>query len=228
MRYEVKLLGEAFLHSELRSILRRHATGLRTAFPSRTVSSLYLDTAEGRAVEENLAGISHREKIRFRWYGTDVRGVHGQLERKVRHNLLGWKDHATIDAALDVEGARRRDFLNALRSGVSAEWREDLAPLEVVQWIAYEREYLATRDGRLRVTLDRDLRAFDQRDRIRLSSRWPTPTPEVVVIELKAKLADARLVEDLLQSVPVVVDKCSKFVLASAPEDGPLRAVAPL
>lgn len=226
LRYEFKLIGEGFLLPELRARLRLHPLGLRPLHHPRRVNSLYLDTHDGRALEENLAGLSHREKVRFRWYGDAARGVRGVLEKKVRHNLLGWKKRTPVEREIDVEGARRRSFVRRLADHVPPAWQAALAAgLEPAQWIRYEREYLATPDGRLRVTLDRDLRASDQRHLVRLSSRWSTPIPDFTVVECKAGPEDQELVQRLVNDFPLLVDKCSKFVIASSPGEGPLRSV---
>ena len=228
LRYEFKLIGEGFLLPELRTRLVLNPIGLRPIHHPRRINSLYLDTHDGRALEENLAGLSHREKIRLRWYGEAARGVSGVLEKKVRHNLLGWKERAPVEGAIDIEDARRCSFVRALADRVPPSWRGVLmAGLDPVQWITYEREYLATSDGRLRVTLDGGLRACDQRHRARLSSRWSTPIPDYTVVECKAAPVDYELVQGLVNDFPLLVDKCSKFVMASSPGEGPLRSVLP-
>lgn len=227
LRYEIKLVGEAWLRAELASRLFQHPVGLRRAYPARRVNSLYLDTHGGRALEENLDGLSHREKLRLRWYGAEAGPLRVQLERKVRENQLGWKDRFVFPEPVRIDGERRAALMTSISGSVPPPWREAVAGLEPVQWIWYRREYLATRDGRLRVTLDTSLRAADQRDRVRVSQAWPTPVADVVIVELKAAPGDENLVAEVVANLPPPVDKCSKFVLASAPEEGPLRAVAP-
>ena len=64
--------------------LNLHPFGFRPLYPSRVVQSVYFDTHGGRAVAENIAGISDRHKLRFRWYGPDAKVVRGRLERKIR------------------------------------------------------------------------------------------------------------------------------------------------
>jgi len=226
IRYEFKMASEVHLYEEVRSLLLLHTVGLAPIHHPRRVQSLYFDTPFDDALGDNLAGISHREKVRFRWYGEEASGVHGRLEKKVRENLQGWKEFGEVEGVFDIDGVRRAELQAALAAATSPAWRELLSSnLEIVQWITYQREYLATSDGRVRVTLDRDLATWDQRFSSRLSSKWRTPTPDLMILECKVAPEDLPRVEGLLSSLPVMVDKCSKFVIASSPGDAPLRSV---
>ena len=226
LRYELKLAGEVHLYEEVRALLRLHSGGLSPIYHPRRVQSLYFDTSSDEALGDNLAGISHREKVRLRWYGDGVVSVSGRLEKKVRENMQGWKELGEVEGVFSIEGARRAELKAAIAAATSPEWRELLSrDLEIVQWITYEREYFATADARVRVTMDRDLRTWDQRFSPRVSQKWKTPTPDLMIIECKVAPEDLNRVEGLLESLPVSVDKCSKFVIASSPGDAPLRSV---
>ena len=226
IRYELKLASEVHLYEEVRSLLLLHSVGMAPIHHPRRVQSLYFDTPFDDALEDNLAGISHREKVRFRWYGEEARGVRGRLEKKVRENLQGWKEFGEVEGAFDMEAARRTELQAAFAGATSPTWRELLScNLEIVQWISYQREYLATSDRRVRVTLDRDLTTWDQRFSAHLSSKWKTPTPDLMILECKVAPEDLPRLEGLLSSLPLMVDKCSKFVIASSPGHAPLRSV---
>ncbi|MHC4942726.1 MAG: VTC domain-containing protein [Planctomycetota bacterium] len=228
-RYELKMVCQALAYHEFRTALLIDPAGFRALFPMRLVQSVYLDTPEGDALEENLAGISHREKLRFRWYGPDAHQVSGTLECKIRENMLGWKRLLEIKKPLDVEGAKRHEFVRALWEEATPVWRARLAPaIEPVQWIAYEREYFGSADGKLRVTVDRELRTYDQRGRLVLSRAFESPPPNIVVMEIKCATAHYDEARRLINRLPFFVDKCSKFVTASMPEAGPMISIYPL
>lgn len=214
-RYEVKTVCERLGLDQVLAELRLRGLSFRPLHPRRTVQSIYLDTPSGRAMEENLAGVSRREKIRFRWYGGDAREVSGSLERKIRDNRLGWKQTFSVPGRVRVEGSSRSGLLRALAAAATPAWRERLGGLEPAQWIVYEREYLATLDGAVRLTIDRDLRFFDQRRAAVLSRGCPHPVPQMIVIECKAPASREAELHDLLGGFPLVVDKCSKFIMAS-------------
>jgi hypothetical protein len=221
IRYEVKMVAQAAAYDRVRMFMRADRSGLRVLYPPRIVQSVYFDTWRDRALEENLSGVSHREKIRFRWYGdakTDVKGV---LERKVRENMLGWKDFLPIDEVMQVEGASRTEFARRIFAHLTPSWHDVRAmALQPVQWIRYEREYFSS--GRIRVTVDRKLRTWDQRYRRTITSAFRTPTPNVVIVEAKCAQEDYDELQAMLVRFPLFVDKCSKFVFASDPGEGAL------
>jgi hypothetical protein len=222
LRHELKFVCADEAYPRLCMALRLERAGLRTLFPPRVVQSLYLDTLHGRALAENLAGLSRREKIRLRWYGEGSASVRGTLERKVRENSLGWKESATLREPLDVLGAERRALVRALARQADPAWGERLATLEPAQWVRYRREYLTSADGRVRVTIDRALFFADQRLLARLSDARPTPAPRYLVLELKCAPAHLGEAQAIAARLPLPLGRSSKFVLASDPSGGPL------
>jgi hypothetical protein len=202
-----------------------HEACVSELYPSRRVQSIYLDTHEGRALADNLAGVSAREKIRFRWYGDATDRARGALERKVRRAGVGWKELVPIDEELELEGAPRARFVERLAAHAPPAW--DLSPVVLgpAQWIAYTREYYRTADRSVRITLDRDLAAFDQRYAPELQARFRTPLPRLLVVELKAEGKHEAALRAFASTFPLVYDKSSKFVLASSPKDAPIVSV---
>jgi len=230
LRYELKVAGQEASYHRLRMALELQPEAIRTLYPPRQVQSIYLDSHFGCALEENLAGISHREKLRLRWYGAETRGVVGKLELKVRENMLGWKRTTQVDRRLDVQGALRSEFARELQASFPDAWRIRMAGLEPAQWISYEREYFITADHKVRLTIDRNVRTWDQRWRGRLSARALDETPKgrIFVLELKCSPEAIEVAEALVQRLPWPVGRCSKFVLASDPTHGPTPSLEPI
>jgi len=221
-RYEIKMAAQSLLYHDVLAALRVDPEGIRTLFPARTVQSLYLDTPDNRALEDNLAGISRREKLRLRWYGPEARGVAGRLENKIRNDSLGWKEVFPI-SELDIEGTDRHGFMRDLRRALPAESQHLLlGAVAPVQWISYQRDYLATHDQAIRITLDRKLRAWDQRCRFRLTKRFGTRLPRVLIVEVKCARDHFPRAQALVGRMPMMVGRCSKFVMASSPGEGPM------
>lgn len=222
-RYEVKVICEENDYTAVTTCLKMCRTPIRPLYAKRCVQSVYFDTYEGRAVSENLAGLSQRAKLRFRWYGTDARGVRGRLERKMRDNSLARKQHVEINHSVDVEDAGRQAFMQCLKRHIPPEWRYYLeAGLEPVQWIRYEREYFSAFGGAVRLTVDRHMHAFDQRLRPALSCHYPTAMPRVTILECKAHQMHYTHAREIMNQLPVMADKCSKFIIASRPELAPV------
>jgi hypothetical protein len=87
--------------------------------------------------------------------------------------------------------------------------------------VRYRREYLTSVERRVRLTLDSGLVFFDQRARLRLADEAPTPTPHVLVLELKCAPEHLDAARAILARLPIPPARCSKFVLASEPASGP-------
>lgn len=226
LRYEIKMICYESGWDSLWSSLVLSRSCLLQMFPPRRVQSIYLDTYSDKALYDNLDGISYREKVRLRWYGLAFDSVDGTLECKVRENVLGWKHTVSLAEPVRIEGINRCDFINDLLRQVPPAWAEKISRgLEPVQWISYLREYYMTVNGKLRITIDRDLKAFNQRHRFVLSCRYPSPMPEVIIVEAKCSPEDHGEVRAFLESFPLFVDKCSKFVMASDPQEGPSISV---
>lgn len=221
LRYELKLAADEAIHHRLLMAMRLDRVGLRDLHPPRVVQSLYLDTPFQRALAENLAGLSAREKIRLRWYGTSARGVRATLERKCRENSLGWKETLPLEGVVDVAGEERRRVMAELVRRADPLWRARLAGLEPAQWVRYRRAYYSSADRRLRLTLDRELVFSDQRRLGRLADDECTPTPRILVLEVKCAPADLDAARELVGRLPLPLGRCSKFVLAAEPASGP-------
>ncbi len=228
LRYEVKAACRSLDLPRVRTELQLMSCGLRPLHATRTVQSLYFDTDAGRAVGENLAGISDRRKVRLRFYGEDTDVVQAQLEVKERRAGLGSKRVAKLPPGLRVQGAETSRFPASVLAhfdGTAEEcawWADQLRAHRTAQWIRYRREYWETAAGNVRVTLDSKLEAFDLRYAARINDRAPSPLPAVAVIECKAAASARAAVEALVHALPLSVGRCSKFMLASVPGEGPL------
>lgn len=224
MRYEVKLVGAGSDLQRLKAELRLLPSLLRPLHPTRVVQSIYLDTDDGLAMRDNLSGTSSRQKLRYRWYGSGFDSVEGQLEWKCRENSLGSKD-VLRRVPITLTSATRRSFWKALHESVPALWQRRLRGREPAQWVRYRRDYFGSADGDLRVTVDRELSAFDQRYEYALSCKHPTPLPSLLIVEIKASADHREAIESWLQGVGLRPSKCSKFVLATQPGEGPMASV---
>ena len=224
LRHELKLVSDEEAYPEVRMALRLDRAGIRPLHPPRLVQSVYLDTCAARALEDNLAGLSVRDKLRVRWYGEEQERVEAVLERKCRENSLGWKENLRLGALAEA-GQERRAFVRALARAADPRWRALLAPLEPAQWVRYRREYYTSADLRVRLTLDRELFFSDQRRLARLSDAERSPSPRVLVLELKCAPGDLARAQEILARLPIPLGRCSKFVLAAVPSSGPIPSL---
>jgi hypothetical protein len=211
LRYELKLACDPHWLAQARSWIRLHPAGFVVAYPPRRVNSLYLDTPHLSSFDENLAGVSERQKLRLRWYGEDVWGIEPVLELKQKRDLLGIKKQVRLSCKLDLTSSWR-EILGAIRTCVEPEWRVLLQAAEQpTLFNHYQREYYATPDGALRATLDYACTAYDQRLSLRPNLCIPLPIADRVVIELKAAPEHADRLQEAVAQFPVLRTRNSKY-----------------
>ena len=162
LRFEMKFVAGIDHWDQIIAMLRLHPSGLSQLHPPRLINNLYFDSHDLRTFNDNAAGISQREKVRYRWYGDSRLPIRGTLEAKRRRGTLSWKESFPVDPP----PARFSDTLDSLRSTL----REYVAPAgqfwldshpQAVLLNRYRREYFRSLDSKVRVTLDRDRSALD-------------------------------------------------------------------
>lgn len=212
LRYELKLVCDPHRLAQARSWIVLHPAGFIVAYPPRRVNSLYLDTPHLTSFGENLAGVSERQKLRLRWYGESVREIEPVLELKQKRDLLGRKKQVRLPCKLDLT-LSWREILGEARACTEPEWRVLLQAVNQPTLLNhYQREYYATSDGALRVTLDYACAAYDQRLSLRPNLRIPLPVADRVVIEVKAAPEHAERLQEAVAQFPALRTRNSKYV----------------
>ena len=207
-RYERKFRVEPHEASlaEVRAALSAQPALFRPAYPDRLVHSLYLDTPDLQAFHANAAGLAERTKPRLRWYGPLDAPGGGRLEIKRRHGLVGTKELLALPTGLPPGLPGRGLSLGAWCRWASAHpWLRQFPELVPTVLVQYRRSYFTSADGRLRLTLDRDLRYA------------PAEAPRAgvldaaTIIELKYPVT---LAAGKLPALPFRLTRNSKYVIA--------------
>lgn len=92
-RYELKYVIDPRHAYELESVLYNHPMCFSKVYASRYINNIYFDDPYYTSCQDNLAGISNRTKIRYRWYGEDLYSDKGLVEFKIKRNELGGKKY---------------------------------------------------------------------------------------------------------------------------------------
>jgi len=212
LRYELKLVCAPRLLPQARSWIRLHPAGFGVAYPPRRVNSLYLDTPHLSSLNDNLEGVSDRQKLRVRWYGDQATDVQPYLELKQKSNLVGRKKRFLLPRRLDLT-LPWTEILDAIRTNAGPDWRALLQTVNQPALITcYQREYYVSHDGAVRVTLDFDQVAYDQRLSPRLNLRARLPIADAVVIEIKTAIEHAERLPEVAARFPVLRNRHSKYV----------------
>lgn len=213
VRQELKFVLPAHAAASFAVWLRTSPLGWRATHAERQVNNLYFDSFDADCLAEKLAGISARTKVRLRWYGEGDAPQAPTLEVKCRRNGLGWKQvHQLATVPPPAPWARWLRALRAALAPAGRAWLDEHPQPMVVN--RYRRTYFSSCDGRIRATIDRDLRAFDQRTYAALQLGRGAPQPDVVVLELKFVPEDRARVTEASVHLPAVVSAFSKYELA--------------
>lgn len=213
VRHEVKFVAVASRLRDLEHWVKVHPMGFVTAYPPRLVNNVYFDNHTLFAYRENLVGASSRSKLRLRWYGDTFAPDRGTLEVKRRRNMVGWKlSRATggFDLARDDWRTLRRSLAGQLDPEIRL-WL-DASPLPVIL-NRYQRRYLVSRDGKVRVTLDDRQVVYDQRLGPRPNLRRRANLPDTLVVEFKFAPRDRPEGSRAIQGIPIRMSRNSKYVI---------------
>ena len=155
-RYEIKfILDNAHLSRIYQWIKER--TFVKKTYPNRQVNSLYFDDINYTSVQDNLAGISDRQKMRLRWYGKEEDTNSPSFEFKLREGRLNWKECFPVERL-------EKNLLKFDLKDILFECKNELFNQRVIldEYIlptlqtGYEREYYADAEG-IRLTIDHNI-----------------------------------------------------------------------
>lgn len=213
-RYEIKFAVDKRDYQKAKHAILRHPLGFRVHHPDRWVNNVYFDTHNLQCFKENLAGISCRNKLRFRWYGNTIFPQVGNLELKVRRNQYGWKHTFKCHNANFPDDFAWSGFVDLLVGGMDeAAWLLlKQYPNPVIQ-NQYEREYFISMDGDIRATIDRHQKARPLLGRHHaLVGNDEFRDIEMVIIEFKTSRLNYSNLSFALNHFPCRVSKNSKYV----------------
>ncbi len=194
--------------------LRLHPAGFSSSYPPRRVNNIYFDTPDLANVEDNLAGVSERRKIRLRWYGQTNEIVRGVWELKRKKAGLGWKETQKLGCSIALDRpATWMQIVPRLRGTASAAMAAHLDSRFVPTLINhYERRYYESWNGTVRATVDYDQAFFDQRFSAMPNLNRRKPSADDLVLELKAAPEHYDRLVGVVQSFPMRLARNSKYV----------------
>jgi SPX domain protein involved in polyphosphate accumulation len=191
--------------------IKMNPYGFMKVYPARYVNSLYLDSVDLQMYRAHVAGHPYRKKFRIRWYG-DLRAESLKLifECKMKGGYTVRKMSCPLpDAAfssLDSEGVASLTE----RSTLSPQVRHEMAWLRPVVVTRYKREYYASRNNRVRMTIDSDLHFYSLGSYGVLNERR---VPEnKVILELKYPTDFDDPIDVITRRIPYRMTRFSKYV----------------
>lgn len=212
-RYERKFVFSRPGPIEAVRFLRLHPAAFRETYPPRRVNNLYLDNPTLDLYSDSVDGAASRVKVRIRWYGDPWGEIPAPvLEFKEKRGEVGAKIGFRLPPLTLRDGMPPRPVCDRLRE---LDLPSGLATLVSTMTVSlmngYHRRYLASREGRYRITIDKDMWCRPVRTRI-APLRTFDMDKRRFILELKYGLEDDDEVRDLTQSLPFRLDKSSKYV----------------
>jgi hypothetical protein len=212
-RYERKFRVEDLDDAQVRMLVKRHPSIFYSPFPPRYINNLYLDTPDMDNYHANVSGVDERQKARIRWYG----GLHGEigkpvLEFKVKDSLVGAKysypfPAFSFDRTFTQKGFQKLIANAALPDAVR--WR--LRGMSVVLCNRYYRWYYLTKDGKYRLTVDKEMRYFHIKQAGN-HFRHQFLDPKAIVVELKYDPVLDPYADKISGFFPFIITRNSKYI----------------
>lgn len=214
-RHEIKFAAYAMEYARVRHWLLLHPAGFYSPYPDRQVNNVYFDTWDYRAFAENLAGVSERSKLRYRWYGDSAGPAAGSLEVKQKRNHFGWKQRFPVAEAPWRPDLSWNEVRAALREQLAANGRLwlDQNPLPIML-NRYERQYFVSADSLVRATIDVNQRVYDQRYGALPNFSRQAVMQDTLVVEFKFSREHRQQVVEMLRGFPLRIGRHSKFMNA--------------
>jgi len=212
-RYELKQVYSELHLPELHSWIQMHPAGFCIAYPPRFVNSIYFDTQRLDSFNDHISGVPVRRKLRYRWYGENLRiARNGQVEVKNKSELAGWKLVEKLHPDFLLEDNNWAYLMDEMRAASSGVIKELLSVSRPVLLTVYYREYYVSADQQVRLTIDSNLKGFDQFLYSRPNLMFCNPGNEQVILELKSKVSQVAELASVLSHFPVRAGRYSKYV----------------
>ena len=212
-RRETKFVFEDTDVKTIRSLLQGSSKRLVHNRPVSIVRSIYFDDASLSACHANLDGLGLRRKLRLRWYDQMKPGTNCYLEIKWRDNRVTGKHRMRVSGATPIGEWTYRRLYEELYSIVPERLLADVVQYnEPVVIVEYKREHFASIDGRLRSTIDYDLKYYDQTGKRAISLSFPQCKPDFVVLEGKTPVGSENELKEMFYPLQLRAQRCSKYV----------------
>jgi SPX domain protein involved in polyphosphate accumulation len=180
----------------------------RTQYPLRKVNSIYFDTHDYVSIRENLDGVSNKKKIRLRWYGKLNIINNPSIEIKSKKGFETKKESISIKELNNISFPTLENLKNITdKINIILKTKKPIYPILTTH---YEREYLISLNGKIRATVDFNLKSiflnnFSQIDIIKNFKN-------ICILELKYPTSSDMYVREKLKDITLRLSKNSKFV----------------
>lgn len=212
-RYEKKFITESSDEFRILSLIRTHQLCFKKEYDDRLVNNIYFDSSDLQCFQENLAGISNRQKYRLRWYGDASNVKQAAFEIKTKKNELGWKEVFDITFENPLSEIPLQQLSKIVFKQLPEKQAQNfLTASTPILYNSYKRSYFTSHDRKIRLTLDKSLKIYNQKNQQMLNNKHLENTPDILIMECKFDKEDADYAQKHLKKFPVRISKSSKYV----------------
>jgi len=216
LRFERKFVYEqAQLEDLIYGTVLSNSFGFNEIYHRRMVNNIYYDDQAMSFYTQNVAGDSHREKYRLRWYGDDFETIKNPtLEVKKKYGDVGDKFSFKMKGfelsllKMTSQEAYQRT-LDQLKKDADATVYSTMQRLQPTLYNAYERRYFLSNCGRFRITLDYNMHFYNPNITTFMDSKRSL---DDIVLELKYEREHDYDARQLAQEIDARLSKNSKYV----------------
>ena len=207
-RFERKWLFRSNNYLALINSLIRSKLFFRTQYPLRKVNSIYFDTYDYNSIRENLDGVSNKKKIRIRWYGDKNTTKNPIIETKSKKGFETKKESMPIRELHDLKVFNLKN-LKILKETINSKLKQKKIIYPVLT-THYQREYFISLNGKIRATIDYDLKSvfLNNLSQIDIIKNFKN----ICILEFKYSTSLDKYVRKNLKDISLRLSKNSKFV----------------
>ena len=203
-RYERKFIINNMTIPELENLLRNSTLKFKKDFPGRNVNSIYFDDHKSKSILENLDGNNFKTKFRLRWYGDKKQIGSPILELKKKQSYINSKELFKIRNFKKTKFSKNNIdlILKALKKNYNF-----LLNKSAISSTHYNRLYFVSSINDIRATVDFNINYFDIQNSIKLNKY-----SETIILEIKYKNYDDKMVRQNLENISFRISKNSKYL----------------
>ncbi|MCA9104536.1 MAG: polyphosphate polymerase domain-containing protein [Pirellulaceae bacterium] len=212
-RREIKFVFRDADIDAVRDVLRTELQRQVHNDPVSMVRSIYFDSPKFAACHANLSGVGIRKKVRIRWYDSLEPGTQLFLEVKWRDNRITGKHRVELRSDRPLAEMTydeiHQELLRVAPEPIRPQVELYCDPVVLVE---YCREHYVAPGAGLRLTLDYNVKFYDQCGRLRPYTRFPIAADNLVVLEGKTAVGGEFQLRRLLEPLAARAHRCSKYV----------------
>jgi len=207
-RIEVKEVFSLFDITKVEKAIHLSKFAFRKPFPDRQINSIYFDDFSFSSFEDSIEGNCLRTKTRLRWYGNEDSEVSAVLELKKKKGMYSWKHLYQNKYRINPKARNWTTFIKFLQKEGKDLILTQLKPKSIV---SYQRNYYASFDGKVRITIDRNLKTYRQDISVNPNLTRPKDHFELIIMEMKVDVSNSNLIRMVSEDIPFNPKRFSKY-----------------